>query len=580
MDMKKRNSFVKKCGKKRRSFSKGGVIRKIGNKHYFDDGGTVLAGPNTNSVSQNAVNPNTGVLGTISNALGLNDQFQAGAAQINPGTNTAQLNNAYTGAQTGLNNQNTLVGELQPQVPVAVQNQLAVAQQEKDMLNGVGPNPALTQLNQTTGQNIAGTTAAMAGVRGSSVNPALIAREAAQQGAATEQNAVGQAATLSAEQQVAARQDLANLSNNQISQTGQAVTNANTANQNEQSILQGANTAANNAAVGMQSNINNTNAATAAANQNMQGNVLGGIGAGISAVSNLFEEGGVVGEDGDKIPEHLKIAEMNAHSINHSKKLKMADGGGVTNLGSSNYVPQAPQPAPNIPSSSPLPVPQEKSGGSGGGGGGIMSLAALLANGGKVSAPNLGSSNFAQQSSQAGPNIESMQALPANEENFADDVNGLKKKPQAPTTVGEAQPWELGGGMAGGPMDNNLDMNEGPQYAAQGGMMKNYCAGPHDSHVANFLHGGKVEAMVSPDEVYLSPEKVREVIHEGANPLKIGLKIPGKAKVKGDSLKNDTVPMTLEEGGVVIPRHVTRKMSPEKAELFVHRALARKKARA
>lgn len=534
MDPKKRASFVKKCGKKRQKFAKGGLVRQIGNRKYFQDGGTVLRGPSTSAVNQNAVNPNTGVLGTISNALGLNNQFQAGSALINPGTNTAQLNDAYTNAQTGLNNQAGIVTALQPQVPLAVQNQNALAEQELNTINGVGPNPALNQLNETTGKNIAATTSAMAGVRGASVNPALIAREAAQQGAQTQQQAVGQGATLTAQQQIAARDALTNLSNNQISQTGQAVTNQNTANQNEQTILQGANTAANNAAVGMQSNINNVNAATAAGNQNMQGKVLGGIASGVSSLTGgLFEEGGVVGEDGDTDPEHLKIAEMNAHSMNHVKKLKMAAGGAV---------------------------------------------------------PNLGASNYMQQGQQVGPSIQATSALPANENDFAADVNKLKKKPEAPTTTGEAQPWDLGGGLAGSPsdvMDNGSPLSPGGEmgldgggleFAAHGGMMKNYCAGPHDSHVANFLHGGKVEAMVSPGEIYLSPEQVTQVIHEDADPAKVGMKIKGRAKVKGDSLQNDTVPMDLEAGGVVVDR---KNMSTkEKRQLFVHRAIARKKARA
>ncbi len=113
---------------------------------------------------------------------------------------------------------------------------------------------------------------------------------------------------------------------------------------------------------------------------------------------------------------------------------------------------------------------------------------------------------------------------------------------------------------------------------AHGGMA---IEGPHKSSVANYLHhmnkGGKVPAMVSPGEIYLSPEKVKQVIHEGANPLKIGEKIPGRGKVKGDSKKNDIVPRTLESGGIVIPRHIVEhRMAPEKAELFVHRAMARK----
>lgn len=67
--------------------------------------------------------------------------------------------------------------------------------------------------------------------------------------------------------------------------------------------------------------------------------------------------------------------------------------------------------------------------------------------------------------------------------------------------------------------------------------------------------GGKVPAMVSPGEIYLPPAQAVAVAKGVASPMQ-GEVIPGKAKVKGDSLKNDIVPKTLEEGGVVIPRSV------------------------
>jgi hypothetical protein len=106
-----------------------------------------------------------------------------------------------------------------------------------------------------------------------------------------------------------------------------------------------------------------------------------------------------------------------------------------------------------------------------------------------------------------------------------------------------------------------------------------YCEGLHDSHVANyFAQGGKsssVKAMVSPGERYLNPEEVKQVQH-GANPLKLGTVFKGQAKVKGDSLENDTIPVTLEDGGEVLPRHIENKLSPDKARLFILKSLAKK----
>lgn len=92
-----------------------------------------------------------------------------------------------------------------------------------------------------------------------------------------------------------------------------------------------------------------------------------------------------------------------------------------------------------------------------------------------------------------------------------------------------------------------------------------------------YAHGGKVPAMVSPGERYLPPKEVEKVA-KGKNPLKAGEKIPGKAKVKGDSLKNDTVPKTLEEGGIVLPKSVMESKHPHwEAHKFVSAILAKNK---
>lgn len=77
--------------------------------------------------------------------------------------------------------------------------------------------------------------------------------------------------------------------------------------------------------------------------------------------------------------------------------------------------------------------------------------------------------------------------------------------------------------------------------------------------------GGKVKSMVSPGEKILPPDKVGS-----PDPLKDAVTVPGKASVKGDSLKNDTVPADLPEGSIVLPRHVTQhKNAPQKAADFV-----------
>lgn len=507
---------------KRKKMSHGGMIRHPGRKN-FDTGGiannTIVptTGTNNSVVTQggNALN-NSG----IANAVGLGNNFQAGSANIQSGTNAQELGNAYTGANNAINAQVGLTNTLTPQATEAANNQSALAAQELAMTQGGGPNPALAQLAQQTNTNVNNQAALMAGQRGSSANPALIAREAAQQGANTQQQAVGQGATLQAQQQIAAQQNLANLEANRISQTGQATENLNTQQQNEQNILQGANTAYNNAAVGMQSNVNNVNGQTAAGNQAANKGILGSVLGAIPGAASFLAHGG-------EVDDHLKLAEMNAHSLHHGKKF--AGGGPVqSNLGPSAFNP--------------------------------------VASGGASGVDTGGTPAFGTAAQNE-----------ANQE-FEKNVGGLGAK------IGDAVSYNnaVNSGMDEIDQENNLLQQNAPVQAQgmetmnayKGGFMH---PGPYDSHVANYLYAGgstkKVPAMVSPGERYLNPEEVREVVEKGANPLKMGRKILGKPKVKGDSLKNDTVPEDLDDGGVVIPRHISTKKNADKAELFVRRAV-------
>jgi hypothetical protein len=94
-------------------------------------------------------------------------------------------------------------------------------------------------------------------------------------------------------------------------------------------------------------------------------------------------------------------------------------------------------------------------------------------------------------------------------------------------------------------------------------------------------HGGKVPALVSPGEIYVKPKDVHKVA-KGANPEKVGKKIPGTPKVKGavNSYANDTVKTKLDEGGIVIPRSITQGPNPHwNAMKFVHATMAKNKGK-
>lgn len=163
-----------------------------------------------------------------------------------------------------------------------IQNQSNVFNQMQGVANGQGPNPAQAMLNQQTGQNVQNQAALMAGQRGAGQNVGLLARQAAMQGANTQQQAVGQGATMQANQSLNALGQMGGMANNMVNnQIGQ--TNAITAaNQAEQGNLLNALQGANQSRVGMQSNINQGN--TALALQEMQqgesavGGFLGGMG--------------------------------------------------------------------------------------------------------------------------------------------------------------------------------------------------------------------------------------------------------------------------------------------------------------
>lgn len=488
MDDKKKESFINRAGKKKAKYqnlAKGGVVRRMydaggpvsigpagpysynpatGGSVYTGPAlpstpkmlgpgltgapattaaGTTLTGPSAGGAIGNAVNPaNLGPTGAINTALGTSNTFQAAAAPLQAGTTAGQLNTAYGGTQGALTNQGTVAGALTPQAAAAAQEQAGLAGAYGAIANGQGPNPALAQLNETTQQNIANQGALIAGQRGASSNVGLIARQAAQQGAATQQQAVQGGATLEAEQELGALSGLGSLSSQQANEATAATGAATTGQVQEQGVLQGANTALNAANVTQQNNINSVNAGISTANQAQNNNLLNDVGNGVSAVAPYLAAG----------------------------------------------------------------------------------ASSLLGSGGNT----YGSDTFTDQ---------------------------------------YGNPAATSGANFNGPVQ--------PAYARGGRVIP----GPHKSHVANFLfaQGGKVPALVSPGEIYLSPEKVRAVMN-GANPFKVGEKIPGKAKVSRDSTKNDTVPRELEEGGVVLPKHITKKRDPEKAELFIRRAMHMKRA--
>lgn len=230
------------------------------------------------------------MLGLSGGAAGTGFAGPANSGVINP-TDAGQISGAYNNVQDSMASQRALLSALQAQNGLG--NQTQVYNQLQGVANGTGPNPAQAMLAQSTGANVANQAALMAGQRGASANSGLIARQAAQQGASTQQQAAGQAASLQAQQSLNAINSAGGIANTQASnQIGQ--TNANTqAQQAEQQALLNAQAQVNNANVGMQSNMNNVNGQLANTTMQGQQKMVGGLMNSIGGFSG-FADGGEV----------------------------------------------------------------------------------------------------------------------------------------------------------------------------------------------------------------------------------------------------------------------------------------------
>ncbi len=381
--------------------------------------------------------------------------FQAQGVPISQGNAATQQ--AAGQAQTGIAQQQALLQALAGQNGIG--NQSSVFNQLQGVANGTGPNPAQAMLANATGANTANQAALMAGQRGAGANAGLIARQAAMQGAANQQNAAGQGAALQAQQSLGALGQLGGLASQQVGQQQGALNQFNSAAQSEQQQLLNQLQSQNQLNVQQQGGQNTANAGVAAHNAQAQNQGLGGIASGLgSAIGSIFggsggNESGNTGTAADKLSGNT------------------ADSLQTPALGSSAGI------------------------------------------GGQPMAPAL----FGQQKPMAGPNL------------------GVK--------------FAHGG---------HIDPSHEPK-----------------SNAARHLK--QVPAMVSPGEIYLSPSEAKKVADNKANPLKAGEKIKGQAKVKGDSLENDTVSKTLTEGGVVIPRSVLESVDPSaNAAAFVRAHMAKR----
>lgn len=203
------------------------------------------------------------------------NQFQAYA----PNVAQQQLQNPINQSQDQFNNN--------------IANQGTLAQQLALQAQGQGPNPALSQLQQSTNANSQQAAAQAASTAG--INPALAARLAVDAGANANQQAAGQAATMRANQELGAQGQLANLYGQM---GGQQIQN--------QSTLQGALANQNQLYSQNQLEPQRINGQIQQSNNQQAGQIFGGL---INGAGGLLGKGLGLASGGpvpSRLPDHLQ----------------------------------------------------------------------------------------------------------------------------------------------------------------------------------------------------------------------------------------------------------------------------------
>lgn len=528
---------------------------------HFASGGTTLSGP-ASPATTGGDTTSGGVFGGLSGLIGTANNFQASSVPIQAGTNVNQLNKAYTGAQQGIKDENSIAGTLKDELSGGVGSQNFLRQNYENQINGTGPSPAQAALNQNTQQNISQQAALAANTRGAGSNAGLIAVNNAQQGAATEQQAVGQEATLKAEEQLAAENNLQNLAGSQVAQGTTSAQQYTNAQQNEQNILQSSNTANNNANVALQSNINNVNAGVSAGNAASTGNVfssvVGSASDALSGIGSIFAKGGTV--------------------------MRMDKGGNVLDakaraqISPDNFaLPGGRYPIHDLPHArnalarvSQNGTPAEKSKVKSAVHKKYPSLA------GKKNMAEGGTVEMEKATAEAGPYVMAPRDYSYASGGIAGQPTSGPKSyvgeflnsapvasPIAPY-VGGSSP-SVGGQPAADPL-NFLDQ------------LDNKEAKDEDEDSDNSPLSGPVN--------YAGPDTLggSEVLAASGGLMKKGGRVKAsggeKAEVADDSLKNDKVPAMLSEDEIVLPRHITmHPNAPAMAAKFVAEELAKRRSK-
>jgi hypothetical protein len=401
---------------------------------------------------------------------------------------------------------------------------------------GEGPNPALDQLRMTTDANIRSQAGALASSRG--LNPALAARQASMAGANMNQEAAGQAAIQSAQQQLGAQQLAGNLlgqraglqsqmsgMNAQQQQAyanllAQALANQRSQGMQQQGLAAGQQGSYQDRLQNAWNAMNNINAGVAAQNANTSGQygqgIMGGLSSGLAAMG-LAEGGEVPYPEGHKKTD-IVMAEFD------KGKLKSSSGKKVTN-------------------------PKQ-------------AIAIALSEQRKF-----------EKMSKGGVSHETL-------DDFALEVAKRGAK-MASGGIAQYQAFQSGDPLSA--EISSADLNKGSQMMGAGmekageglgSFLKDKFASAAPiggSPGLMGLQGGnsKFSIMGAPEGAGMFGASLGAV-----PPMSSGGKVSGRAEIKGDSEKNDKVPVLLSPGEVVIPRSAVQ--DPEEAHAFLDKILKKK----
>lgn len=576
-------------------------------------------------------------MAAIPTMLGFGDKgmnWEASGTNVRSPVTDAQATGAYIKADAGLDQQMELYKALQAQGGIA--NQSNVFNQQQGLANqlqaqsmGQGPNVAQNMLDQATGQNVANQAALMASQRGAGANVGLLARQAAIAGGNIEQQAAGQGAIMRAQQQVAAQQALggqqaqmANMANQQVGQQAAALQGYNQAAQGLQGNLLNSIGGVNNANVGMQSNMNSANSGVQQQIAKTQGETINKMFDSMSGTSAQQGMGGGGGGGGggmmgmaamasdernktDIKPADGKIEEFLDKTGAHSFKYK-DEAKNIPHAGKGEYVAPMAQELEQseIGKSMVSDTPNGKEVDYGKAFGAIMASLSHLNK--RLDAQDGGkkAKNFAEGGSvdeQQGPANLSAAVSESMNSHFPQAAGAIPipqdTSPPAPTNAINNTGGGLGGFIGGalragsnalGITTPQVTVNAAPAPTMTGYMMGTQVAAPTpiqaDTRIAppladtpkkdgkedkgglgGFVGGGASSGASS----MMAMNKGGKVDHSKP--------IPGKAKVKGDDIRNDTVKAKLSPGEVVLPRSVMNSKDPARsASDFVNAIIAKK----